>query len=251
MGTTSVAVPQFSPGIALHTTGPAGGLGSAFSTGLGSLARGGAASDAGGAASDVASGSGREVGLDATKQAGFERRVAWIEEDVAVLHRRLRDECVDNVGGASGDAGLRAMVARLDGELAAERRARESMGSRMNSLEQAIKQERKERETHLQSFSSELEATMRGLIARIDEGLSAGAAGMRDRTDVTEVRLRSLIQRVDEGLSAGAVALQDTLSNQPQQNRGPFMESSRAQVGRSSSPNRFSAYQRASEYNGD
>lgn len=150
-----------------------------------------------------------------TGQAGFERRVAWLEEDVAVLHRRLRDECGDGVtgmGGAAGDSGLRALVARLDGELSAERRAREQLEARMINLEQAICHERKEREAQLRGFSTELETTMRGLIGRIDEGLSAGAAAMRERTDATEHRLRTLIRRVDEGLSAGAAALQDTLS---------------------------------------
>lgn len=146
---------------------------------------------------------------------GFERRVAWLEEDVAVLHRRLRDECNEssNAGpGAAGDSGLRALVARLDGELAAERRSREVMEARMNQLEDCIRHERKEREAQLRAFSNELETTMRGLIGRIDESLSAGAASMRERTDVTEARLRGLIKRVDEGLSAGAAALQDTLT---------------------------------------
>jgi len=152
-------------------------------------------------------------------QVGFERRVAWLEEDVAVLHRRLRDECNEGGSvGAAGDPGLRALVARLDGELSAERRTREAMQARseamegrLQQLEDCIRHERKERETQLRAFSSELETTMRGLIGRIDEGLSAGAAAMRERTDQTEDRLRGLIVRVDEGLSAGAAALQDTL----------------------------------------
>lgn len=145
-------------------------------------------------------------------QVGFERRVAWLEEDVAVLHRRLRDECNEGGSvGAAGDPGLRALVARLDGELSAERRTREAMEGRLQQLEECIRHERKERETQLRAFSSELEITMRGLIGRIDEGLSAGAAAMRERTDQTEDRLRGLIGRVDEGLSAGAAALQDTL----------------------------------------
>jgi len=145
-------------------------------------------------------------------QVGFERRVAWLEEDVAVLHRRLRDECNEGgTVGAGGDSGLRALVARLDGELSAERRSREAMEGRLQTLEDCIRHERKERETQLRAFSSELETTMRGLIGRIDEGLSAGAAAMRERTDQTEDRLRGLIVRVDEGLSAGAAALQDTL----------------------------------------
>jgi len=154
------------------------------------------------------------VGPTSRGQAGYERRVAWLEEDVAVLHRRLRDEVHDGstVVGA-GASGLRALVARLDGELAAERHAREGLEVRLRDLEKAIVQERKDREALLRGFSAELESTMRTLIARIDDGISAGAAAMRERTDQTELRLRTLIKRVDEGLSAGAAALQDTLND--------------------------------------
>lgn len=82
----------------------------------------------------------------------------------------------------------------------------------MNSLEASVKRDKGEWEANL-SFSTELEGVMRGLIGRIDEGLSAGAASMKERTDQTEVRMRHLIKRVDEGLSAGAAALKDTLTN--------------------------------------
>jgi len=143
-----------------------------------------------------------------------ERRVAWLEEDVAVLHRRLRDDCGEGgTAGAAGDSGLRALVARLDGELAAERRSREAMEARINQLEETIRQERKEREAQLRGFSSELETAMRGLIERINDGVSAAA--VRERTEVSgisEDRLRELIQRVDQGLASGAAALQDTLT---------------------------------------
>lgn len=89
----------------------------------------------------------------------------------------------------------------------------------MTHLEESIRAERKEREAQLRNFSSELEATMRGLIERIDERLSSGAAAMRERTDATESRLRSLINRVDEGLSVGAAALQDTLNASFEENQ--------------------------------
>lgn len=147
--------------------------------------------------------------------AGFERRVAWLEEDVAVLHRRLRDECGEgsNAGGsAAGDLGLRGLVARLDGELASERRAREVLEARVHHLDDRIFQESLDRKTQLESFSNELEDTMRALIRRIDDGLSASTTAMAERTGQTEDRLRTLLQRVDEGLSAGAAALQDTLT---------------------------------------
>lgn len=143
----------------------------------------------------------------------LERRVAWLEEDVAVIHRRVKLECGEIGGGNGADSGLRQLVARLDGELAAERRARQLLEARMNSLEASVKRDKGEREANLKSFSTELEGVMRGLIGRIDEGLSAGAASMKERTDQTEVRMRHLIKRVDEGLSAGAAALKDTLTN--------------------------------------
>ncbi|CAJ1368581.1 unnamed protein product [Effrenium voratum] len=153
-------------------------------------------------------GSELNTSVGGTSQHSLERRVAWLEEDVAVIHRRVKVECADT-GGIAGDPGLRALVARLDGELAQERRARELLEVRMSSLEEALKREHSEREANMKSFSQDLESTMRG---RIDDGLSSGAASMRDRTDQTEVRLRSLIKRVDEGLTAGAAALQDSLS---------------------------------------
>uniref|UniRef100_A0A7S4PSV2 Uncharacterized protein n=1 Tax=Alexandrium monilatum TaxID=311494 RepID=A0A7S4PSV2_9DINO len=207
--------------------GAAGGLpGSAAewsslaSSGLGpgvQLAHAGAGSAAPSELSTSAGGTARPP------QGGFERRVAWLEEDVAVLHRRLRGECGEGTGAAAGggggsglpggDEGLRALVSLLDGELAVERQAREALEARIGRLEDAITHERRDRETQLRSFSAELEATMRGLIGRIDDGISAGAASMRERTDQTELRLRTLIKRVDEGLSAGAAALQDTLSH--------------------------------------
>lgn len=150
----------------------------------------------------------------------------WLEEDVAVLHRRLRDEGGDGAGGTGGancsaDAQalfatelseVRQLVVRLDSELSSERRQREQTEARLNILEEAFLRERRERDDQLRSFSNELETTMRGLIGRLDEGLDQGALAMREKTDLTEDRLRTLIKRVDEGLSAGAAALQDTLS---------------------------------------
>lgn len=143
----------------------------------------------------------------------LERRVAWLEEDVAVIHRRVKLECGEIGGGGGGDSALRQLVSRLDGELTKEKKARQMVEARLASLEESVARDRVEREATLKSFSTELEGVMRGLIGRIDEGLSQGAASMKERTDQTEVRMRHLIKRVDEGLSAGAAALKDTLTN--------------------------------------
>lgn len=164
-------------------------------------------------------------------QAGFERRVAWLEEDVALLHRRLRDErgdgtATNNAGNDSN--GLRMITARVDDELEKERHTRELLEARVDRLEERIVKEKRERELQLNSFSTELETVMRSLIDRIDMGLSSTtanalqAAGFSafDRSDDTEARLRTLIKRVDEGLTAGAVALQDSLVSTDSANLG-------------------------------
>eukprot|EP00439_Symbiodinium_sp_Y106_P065849 s2366_g10.t1 len=172
------------------------------------------------AASQAGSDVNTSAGGTSRQSANVERRIAWLEEDVAVLHRRVKAECSD-LGGVAGDSGLRALVARLDGELAQERRMRELLEARMVTVEENLQSERKDREASISQLSSDLNTTMKGsqrlpvvqlFDGRIDEGLSQGAAAMRERTDQTKVRLHSLIKRVDEGLTAGAAALQDSLN---------------------------------------
>lgn len=158
-----------------------------------------------------------------------ERRVAWLEEDVAVIVRRLQE----SGEGSQGDAGFCAVAARLDEELAVERHKREALEERVFSLEVSLRKEHEERESQLRGFSGELEQTVREIIARLDEGLQAGAQAMRERSDQTEARLRTLIQRVDEGLSASAAALQDTLSSASQGIAPPSEPQQSAQRARS------------------
>jgi len=141
-------------------------------------------------------------------QLGFERRLAWLEEDVSVLHRRLRDECGEGgigLGNASGDQGLRALVARLDGELAAERRAREAMEARVlgfeGRLEGALAEERTRREEQLRNVASDLESTIGSLLSRIDGGFPVSTASLRSRAEEAEARLRTNISRVTKDLS--------------------------------------------------
>jgi len=131
-----------------------------------------------------------------------------------VLHRRLRDERGEGADGAMSSCGgleLRALATRLESELTAERQFRQVLEARLGQLEEVVQRERREREAMLLDFSNELEATMRGLVSRIDDGLSFGAASMREHTGKTEVRLRNLLNRMDEGLSSEASGLQDTL----------------------------------------
>jgi len=155
----------------------------------------------------------------ARNQAGLERRLAWMEEDVALLHRRLRDECEKSSarGGMGGghspefdDGGLRELVARLDHQLEEQLR---SLEARLGAVEETILIERRDREAQILGFSEEIDATMRALIGRIDEGLNAGVlAEARGHGEGAELRLRTLMRRVDEELSVGAAMLQDTLS---------------------------------------
>jgi len=143
------------------------------------------------------------------QQAGFDRRIAWLEEDVAMLHRRFRD---DTDGGAGGDDGFRAWMSRMDAEITEERAARARLEARLDGMLEMLAMERRERQAQLKNFSSELEHTLRDLIGRIDDGLSVGASASAVSADATEERLRTLIKRIDEGLLTGAAALQDTLS---------------------------------------
>eukprot|EP00435_Cladocopium_sp_Y103_P041348 s2344_g11.t1 len=88
-------------------------------------------------------------------------RIEWLEEDLAVLHRRVRRECSTlRVGSDAVDSDLRQLVARLEDDLAAERRARQlledelavecrarqALEGRVNALESSIRREKKERE---------------------------------------------------------------------------------------------------------
>jgi hypothetical protein len=120
---------------------------------------------------------------------------------VLCLHKQLQEEC--HRGDDECDPGddPESLLKRLENELTTERNAHEALGVRIAQLEGAIRYERSAREMQLRGFSTELETTMRGLIGRIDTGLSMGASAMRERTEVTEVRLRSLIGRVDSSLS--------------------------------------------------
>lgn len=134
---------------------------------------------------------------------GFEQCMVGLENDVTALQQQLEQSCAQGNGAMDvpADFDPQALLARLEGDMAAERRSRVALNSRIAHLEDSIRHERKSRETQLRGFSSELENTMRSLIGRIDTGLSVGAAAMRERTEATETRLRSLITRVDETLS--------------------------------------------------
>eukprot|EP00930_Biecheleria_cincta_P000734 TRINITY_DN10174_c0_g1_i1.p1 TRINITY_DN10174_c0_g1~~TRINITY_DN10174_c0_g1_i1.p1 ORF type:complete len:428 (-),score=36.54 TRINITY_DN10174_c0_g1_i1:70-1353(-) len=140
-------------------------------------------------------------------KAACERQISWLEEDIAVLSKRIKRDCGECAGPPTDIA---ALVARLDADAAAERQSRQQLDARLKALEDAVSQNHEEREAHLQTTSNEVELSMKGLIGRIDEGLSAGASSMRQRTDQTEQTLRTLIKRVDECLCAGADALQRT-----------------------------------------
>jgi len=147
-----------------------------------------------------------EIGSRA--QLGFERRLAWLEEDVSVLHRRLRDECSEGGpgGAAAGDQGLRALVMRVDAELSSEHRAREGVEAKLASFQDALHAQRRELEAQMHSFSAGMEGMMGTLVDRIDRGLSNGAATLRLSTEETEVRLRNLMATMDQGSSAADVA---------------------------------------------
>lgn len=143
-------------------------------------------------------------------KSACEGQLAWLEEDIAVLSRRVKKDCAEIAGPP---AEIAELMARLDADSAAERQSRMQLDAQLKALEDAVSQQHEEREKDLQMTSNDVESAMQGLIGRIDEGLSAGASSMRQRTEQTEQTLRTLIKRVDEGLCAGANALQSTLGS--------------------------------------
>lgn len=158
--------------------------------------------------------------LTARREHGLERRIAWLEEDLSLVTRRLRDEQGEGDAGEGGQGGLRATVARLDSELTAERLTREYMEARVKALETTIQEEREERVVQMQAFSTELVETLRALVARIDadgnlrpvsraasESRPAQDVGSASPPGVTEDRLRALITRMDQSLCSSAAAL--------------------------------------------
>mmetsp|Transcript_66473 Transcript_66473/g.168428 ORF Transcript_66473/g.168428 Transcript_66473/m.168428 type:complete len:1131 (+) Transcript_66473:109-3501(+) len=169
-----------------------------------------------------------EVGSRA--QLGFERRLAWLEEDVSVLHRRLRDECSEGGpgGAAAGDQGLRALVMRLDAELSSEHRAREGVEAKLASFQDALHAHRRELEAQMHSFSAGMEGMMGTLVDRIDRGLSNGAATLRLSTEETEVRLRNLMATMDQGSSAADVAPVTATGRRSTSPRRPVFEAASA-----------------------
>lgn len=151
--------------------------------------------------------SGQSEDSATNNKASVERRVAWLEEEVAVMQHRLRDVYTSGVGGgmtrgADGDARLRELVARLDGDLEDEKQTRKALEERVDTAE-----------GQLQTFATELERTMSDIIRRIDRSMSATATSVAvsDPQTHTEAKIRTLIQRVDQGLLAGVSALQETL----------------------------------------
>lgn len=158
----------------------------------------------------------------------LEQKLKWLEEDVAVLQARLTavvDGGLDDASAAN-DSKMQALYGRLEkvqAVLAAEQRARDTMKAKVRALEEQVQQERQDRDTQLNAFSTELEDTMKDLIGRIDDTLGSGVATMQERTEATEKRLRLLLQRVDEGLTANAAVLQGTLGpNSGGANGGPL-----------------------------
>jgi len=138
------------------------------------------------------------------RQESFERRIAWLEEDVAMLHRRLRDECkegnIDNTGdpAAKSDHNIVQLVKHLDEKLAAEGLARQELGARVLSVENGLTLESCERKDTLSGFSLELQTAIQAVIEKIDQGLTRGAATVREQTQSTEERIRFMMKKVNQ-----------------------------------------------------
>jgi len=139
------------------------------------------------------------------RQESFERRIACLEEDVAMLHRRLRVEFkegnIDNTGdhaAAKSDHNIIQLVEHLDEKLAAESLARQELGARVLAVEKGLTLESSERKDTLSGFSLELQTAIQSVIEKIDQGLTVGAATVREQTQSTEERIRFMMKKVNQ-----------------------------------------------------
>jgi len=142
------------------------------------------------------------------RQESFERRIACLEEDVAMLHRRLRVEFkegnIDNTGdhaAAKSDHNIIQLVEHLDEKLAAESLARQELGARVLAVENGLTLESCERKDTLSGFSLELQTAIQSVIEKIDQGLNVGAASVREQTQSTGERIRFMMKKVNQSYS--------------------------------------------------
>mmetsp|Transcript_41081 Transcript_41081/g.113163 ORF Transcript_41081/g.113163 Transcript_41081/m.113163 type:complete len:617 (-) Transcript_41081:143-1993(-) len=149
-----------------------------------------------------------QVGL----QHALERRMEWLEEDIGVTQRRLRDTFGLGPGGgckegAPGVASLQAIALRLEAELAEERRWRDGLEAQVAQMEESLRLERANRGEALQRVSAEFGDTLKGLVDRIDTGLAEETRLLNLRASATEKALQDLVTRVERGLASGTKPL--------------------------------------------
>lgn len=136
--------------------------------------------------------------------AALERRLDWLEEDIGVTQRRLRDTFGLGPGGGGklyGMAGLQVMAVRVQTELEEERRWRGDMEAQIVELEETLTNERTNRGNSLQHLSLELDDTMKELVDRINSGVVEQSQVLGNRAARMEKALQILVSRVEMGLA--------------------------------------------------
>eukprot|EP00929_Paragymnodinium_shiwhaense_P015096 TRINITY_DN12310_c0_g1_i1.p1 TRINITY_DN12310_c0_g1~~TRINITY_DN12310_c0_g1_i1.p1 ORF type:complete len:304 (-),score=49.24 TRINITY_DN12310_c0_g1_i1:191-1102(-) len=132
----------------------------------------------------------------------LERRLEWIEEDLSVTQRRLRDTLGMEPRPGQDEPiceDLKALAHRLEVELAEERKWRMSLDEQLTQVESLLKNERAARSEAIKRLTNDLETSMKALVERIDTSLKAVGLQQSEKAKQSEEALLALIKRVEAG----------------------------------------------------
>mmetsp|Transcript_8040 Transcript_8040/g.17981 ORF Transcript_8040/g.17981 Transcript_8040/m.17981 type:complete len:357 (+) Transcript_8040:80-1150(+) len=168
----------------------------------------------------------------------YERRLAWLEEDLGVLHTRVRDSLErasgDGTGNGSRSSAMQSLVEKLMQELQEERRWRTELEGQVSQIEELLKQERAHRERAVAATFNEIEDVIKELSSRVEQGVASATNALNERASKTEATLKDLMTTVEAGLNTSTESLRrqaekarreqeawETSSHQSASSRGP------------------------------
>mmetsp|Transcript_26668 Transcript_26668/g.48888 ORF Transcript_26668/g.48888 Transcript_26668/m.48888 type:complete len:192 (-) Transcript_26668:103-678(-) len=141
----------------------------------------------------------------------YEQRIAWLEEDLGVLHTRVRDSLDrasgEGTGNGSRSSAMRSLVERLTEELEEERRWRRELEGQVTQIEELLQQERAHRERAVAATFAEIKEVFAQLSSRVEQGVAKATSDLSDRASRTEATLKELMATVEAGVNANAEGL--------------------------------------------
>lgn len=143
-----------------------------------------------------------KVGRMSSAQGNVENRLLRVEEDIAAIHRLLNGQA----SGADRDTGNVPELQRSVTELAARVSGVDNaLATEMRSREAALDQERAERI----AVTEQLQASIADLCQQVEQGLSVSQAAVHSHMERMEATVEGLLQRVNESIAKGATELSE------------------------------------------